>query len=80
VKEVAIKVSPFCTPVVKWISDGKRKDLMKERARIKFASLYPDVPCENQDLVPTEEGLLRGYWRPSIAPSRIEGNTIYYQC
>lgn len=75
-KEIAVKMTPLATPRRDYIGNEKTR----EKARLEFAELYPNLPHERQELMPTREGLLRGYWRPSIAPLRVEGNTIYYKC
>lgn len=75
-KEIAVKMTPLMTPRRDYIGSSE----CKEAARLEFIELYQNLPCEHQELIPTNEGLLRGYWRPSILPSRVEGNTIYYQC
>lgn len=72
--EVSCKMDGWASPRIDWIGNAK------EDARRKFERKYPGVPMESQDLMPTEDGLSRGYWRMGKLPDRVEGNTIYWKC
>jgi len=72
--EVSYKMADWAAPRIDWIGNAK------EEARRKFEGKYPGILMDCQDLMPTEDGLSRGYWRPSIPPDRVDGNTIYYSC